>query len=125
MYKIGDNVTINTDWAKSLDIPDIHGTIINILDTMLPSGKQSYLVQVLNEQYHLLEDELVSQTKLLTVADIQQLKEQLALDLLRLLETYEKDTQIHIANITLRTHRYFGDGVWFDRVTGVILTVEL
>jgi hypothetical protein len=119
MFNVGDNVTVNAKCAKAYGLPSDKGTIYSIHDDILPSGKVSYIVTVANDHFHILEDELLPNA--LTIAEIQQLKEQLALDLLTLIEAYEKRTDTHIADIHLVTTVFNN----ISRVTGVRLEVKL
>jgi hypothetical protein len=119
MFNVGDNVTVNAKCAKAYGLPSDKGTIYSIHDDILPSGKVSYIVTIANEHFHVLEDELLPNA--LTIAEIQQLKEQLALDLLTLIEAYEKRTDTHIADIHLVTTVFNN----ISRVTGVRLEVKL
>jgi hypothetical protein len=119
MFNVGDNVTVSATCVKAYGLPSDKGIIYSIHDDIVPSGRVSYIVTVANEQYHILENELL--TAVLTIPEIQQLKEQLALDLLALIEIYEKRTNTYIADIHLITTVFYST----PRVTGVRLEIRL
>lgn len=119
MFNVGDKVIVNAKCAKAYGLPSDKGIIYSIHDDILPSGRISYIVTIANDHFHIFEDELLSEV--LTVAEIMQLKERLALDLLALIEAYEKRTDTHIADIHLVTTIFNN----ISRVTGIRLEVKL
>lgn len=134
MFNLGDKVIVDTlkvpylDWKTIEEIHDKIGTITKT-KIRIHGGNNDPLIEYTivfgNTTIQTVYENALSfaDPPKLTLPEIQALKEQLALDLLQLIQTYEETTKTYIANVRLDIAAL--DVPPYEKCIGIRLEVHL